>query len=342
MLFKNLSYFILFFIFLSCSSQGVKNLGNPDTTQTINCSNTNISVSKQDNIVIQHATNPVLWKGTYTKNTVKISFTKTTGNDGETITFKFVFQKENNCLKIIRAFKFYNGSKVDVSAITEMDVSEFYTKEWILDKKFSGLITYIDPHDKKVYTRKFWIEFTAQDLEIENTNYLIFNDYFANKLPIDIDINKDGIVDYKIVFEKIRDIGNRPQFNKYTIKLISTYESENKILSPIKNQSPYTVIFEAPFTSENTRHYVNDVKNALDVFYEFDAPYQNYNYYLHNNLTYKGILENSKEDYYLIKMGLGNKDYYGWIKFKFNSTLCNVEVLGTYLNTTPNQHISVN
>jgi hypothetical protein len=328
---------------LSCSSKEVaQEMEEEEVEIIINCTNTSISISEQDNIVINHATNPVVWVGTYNDNTVKIKYTKSAGVDNETETLVFIFNKVNSCLQLERGFKFYDGKEVDVSAITEIDVSEFYTKEWEIDKKFSGIVTYLDPHDKNTYSRKFWVEFTNQNFEVEDTNYSLFNNCFTDKLPVEIDLNKDEIVDFKITYELTRDIGNRPKYNKYNIKLISTNETENQILSPTKGQSPYFVIFEAPFTSEGTRQYFNGVKSDLDVFYEFDAPYQSYNYFLHNNLTNKATLENNKEDYYIVKMGLDNKEYYGWIKFKFNSTNCDVEVLDTFLNPTASEHVSVN
>jgi len=339
MLLRNLLLVLLAYLFFSCSSiTAPEEEENPDGL--VNCSNIEINISAGDNIVIPHATNPVIWEGTYNENSVKISYTKPIDTESET--FTFVFEKAGNCLKIERAFKFYDGKQVDVSAITAINVSEFYTKEWETDKKLTGLLIYTDPHDKQEYTHKFWLEFTEENYATENTNYALFEDCLSSKLPIDIDVNKDGFVDYKMIAEKVRDVGNIPQFNRYVMKLISTNENENQILSPRRNQGPYTVLFEPPFTSENTRQYFNEVKNALDIFYEFDAPYQSFNYFLNNRLTYKEFLANEKEDYYLIKMGLDAEEYYGWIQFKFNSETCTVEIIDTYLNPNADEHISVN
>lgn len=192
-----------------------------------------------------------------------------------------------------------------------------------------------------MHSKKFCTTFTEADLEIENTNYALFNDCFRTKVPIDLDINTDGIVDYKIISERVRNVGNTPQFNQYTIKLISTNENKNHILSPIKNQPPYSVIFKPPFASENKRQYFNGAKNALDVFYEFDRPSLGSNYFLNNNLTYKNFFENDKNDDYIIRMGLENENYLGWMKFTFNSSDCSIRVLDTYLNAKASEHISV-
>ena len=337
MLLKKIFFFFLLICIISCSSKETTKI----IEEEIDCINTDISISEEDNTVIPHATDPVVWSGSFNEQEVKISYTIEIGNDNETETYTFLFNKVNGCLKKLRAFKFYDGKEVDISAVTEMDFLEFYTKEWKADEKLSGYLVYTDPHDKKTYSRKFWLEFTNNDYSIEDSNYLYFNDCFTNKLPIDIDLNNDEIIDFKLIYEEINDIGNRPKYTQYTIKLVSTYEEKNKILSPRINESPYFIIFEAPFTSENTRQYFNGVKNTLDIFYEYEIPYQSFNYFLNNNLTYKEILENDKDNYYLVSMNLNDEDFYGWIKFNFNSTNCNVEVLDTFLNTNPNENISV-
>lgn len=308
---------------------------------SIICTNTIASITKEDNIVIPHATEPVLWKGTYSETSIRISFTKEISSDGESEKFMFVFDKTNDCPKLARAYKYYYGSNVDVSAITEMDVLSFNIKDWENNLKFSGTVAYKDPHNSQYFSKKFWVEFTEENLEIENTNFSFFADCFDSKLPINIDINTDGIIDYKMIYELNRNIGNKPQFSIYKIKLISNNENKNQILSPISNKIPYSVIYEAPFTSKNKVQYVNDVKDALDVFYEFDTPYQSYNYFLNNNLTYKGILGNNKDDYYIVKMEIGNQNYYGWIKVGFNSLNCQVEIIDTFLNSNAEEHISV-
>ena len=109
-----------------------------------------------------------------------------------------------------------------------------------------------------------------------------------------------------------------------------------------KNSSPYTIIFETPFSSENTRQYFVGVKNTLDIFYEFESPYENYNYFLSNNLTYKNILQNDLPDYFVISKDIGGIEYFGWIKFILDTSTCEAEVLFAYLETNPNTHVKVN
>lgn len=224
-----------------------------------------------------------------------------------------------------------------------MNINEFYIKSWGEDKTFSGIVAFTDPHNKEVYSRKFYINFPESDFKEEQTVFNYFNDCLGTKLAVDIDVNNnDEVIDFKLEVDTFSDFGNNPKFEKYTIQLISTYPEKNKILLPIKNQPPYLIAFEPPFTSGNTRQYFNGVKNELDVFYEFEPPFEKYNFFLNNLLTYKGRLGNNTDDYFLISMYLDNKTYYGWIKFKLKVQDCEVEILDTYLNSVENERVSVN
>ena len=330
-------------IFYSCEQRILIN----ETKDIIVCSSPNFVVSENDNIVIPDATTPVLWKGNYTNNSVQIGFTLGLGVDNETETFNFIFDKVDDCLKINRGYEYYYGSFVGVSALTEVDILELQVNEWIVDKKLTGNIVYRDHHDKKVYNRNFWVEFTEEDYKTETTDFNFFPECFSSKLPIFIDIDKDGITDYKIIAEQQTNSGNKPSFTAYTIKLIAVDETINQILSPTGIKPPFPVIFEPPFTSNNTRKYdANrfnsvDVKNALDVFYEFEAPYENYNFFLNNNLTYKKQFLNNIDDYYLIRLIRNDNYFYGWIKIDFNALNCNLDIVDTFLNTNANQHVKV-
>jgi hypothetical protein len=338
MLFRNFIYFFFISILCSCEeiivSEGIEGI--------IVCNTSNLATSESDNIVIPDATEPILWEGTYSDTSVKISFTKKVGNNDETETFIFVFNKVGNCLEIARAYEYYYGSNFDVSAITEMPIFDLKIKDWEIDKKFTGQITYRDHHDKQVYKTKFWLEFTEDDYEIEDKTYTSFSNCLENKLPINIDLNKDGNTDFILGYEEESNTGNTPNFSSYTIKLVSAHDDDsNLILSPKKDSSPYFIIFNPPFSSENTIKYHTGVKNTLDVFYEYEAPYQDYNYFLNNNLTYSQILEDNKVDYFLIRMTISDKHYYGWIKLNFQATSCSFNIVETYLHDVENEHIYI-
>ena len=314
---------------------------------TIVCEFSNISVTELDNIVIADANEPVLWQGTYSDTTVRINFTEKLDNHGASETMNFVFNKVDDCLQIDYGYEFYNGGIGDISAITKVDVLEFYVTEWVLNEKLAGQIVYRDHHDKLVKSLNFWYEFSISDYKIENTTFNYFSDCFLSKLPIEIDLDNDGEIDYNLTYEEELDFANRPNFTFYTIKLISTDETINQILSPRGVSIPFPVIFEPPFSTENTRSYAAnkfksvDVRNSLDVFYEFDTPFENYNFYLQNNLTYKKEFENNKDDYYAVKLIRDDENFYGWIKIDFNALDCKIEVLDTFLNSTPNKHVYV-
>ncbi|WP_397447054.1 hypothetical protein [Polaribacter sp. R77954] len=322
-------------------------IGEEGIEGTIVCNFSNLEISEADNIVIADNTAPVLWQGYYSDDAVTINFTKKLDNYGLSETLNFVFTKVDNCLQINRGFEFYNGGTGDISAITEVDVLEFYVKDWQINKKLAGQVVYRDHHDKLVKTLNFWLEFTTEDYVVTNTDYKKFSNCFGDKLPIDIDLDNDGVTDYSIRAEEVIDFANRPNFVAYNIKLVSTDEEINEILSPKGVSIPFPVIFEPPFSTENTRSYAAnkfnslDVKNSLDVFYEFSAPYENYNFFLQNNLTYKKEFENTIDDYYAVKLVRNNENYYGWIKIDFNALDCNIAVLDTYLSPNAEEHINI-
>lgn len=341
-----MKHFVVYRLFFLLILAGVLSCSKTAEVEIIEeiatCTTSEFSITSQDNIVFPHATDPTVWKGKYNIEKVKIDFTISVGTDGETEQFNFVFAKSDNCLKLDYAFKYYDGKEVDISAITTIPVDEFYIIDWKEDQLFSGVVVYRDPHNKISYTRKFWVEFSKSDKLVEETNFTYFNDCLGGKLPIDIDVNNDSFIDFKLVYEKDEDIGNAPKFSSYTVKLISTNQNKNKILSPIRNQPPYLIVYEPPFTSENKKQYFNGVKDELDVFYEFEAPFESYNFFLNNLLTYKGRLGNEKDDYFIICMELDDKTYFGWIRFSFKVLECEIEVLETFLSATENTHVSVN
>lgn len=335
---------LLLLIVISCDEE----TGTEGIEGSIICDKSDLAVNESDKILDFNSLEPVLWEGTYNEKSVRISFTKKLNNHGVSETLYFVFNKVDNCLQIDRGYEFYSGGTADVSAITEVNVLELYVQDWIIDEKLTGKVVYRDHHDKLIKEYNFWVEFSVDNYEIESTNYTYFPNCFKEKLPKDIDIDKDGVTDYTLLIDETNDIGNRPNFTSYTIRLKSQDESINEILSPRGTSIPFPVIFEPPFSSENTRSYAAnkfnsaDVKNALDVFYEFEPPYENYNFFLQNNLTYKKEFNNNLDDYYLVKLIRNDEEFYGWIKVDFSALDCEVEVIDFYLNPTANEHVFVN
>jgi hypothetical protein len=98
-----------------------------------------------------------------------------------------------------------------------------------------------------VYALTFWVEFNEENYETKDTNYTYFSDCLLNKLPIDIDVDKDGKTDYKIIYEEKRGVGNRPQLNSYAIKLTSACEEKNKILALKTGPYAYLIVLKLLF-----------------------------------------------------------------------------------------------
>lgn len=338
MLRKLFIFLFLNLIFFSCSNQQ-KIDEIEEIPGILKCETENLQITENDSIAISNASNPISWKGFYNDTSVRINFTRKVGDDGETEKFTTIFQKNNTCLKVERGYEFYDGKEVDISAITEVTMLDFSIQNYIIDEFLAGNITYIDPHDKKTYIRKFWIELQPETSESEN--FFLFENCLGDKIPIDIDMNNDKNIDFQLIAEEIKDIGNKPKFSYFTIKLISTNTTTNKILSPKRSNSPYFVIFEPPFSSENTEQYFGGVKNELDVFYQFETPYENYNYFLSNRLTYSEILSNNKKDYFVISLFVGGKRYFGWIQFEFDSANCAIKIVETFLNPIADEAVFV-
>ncbi|MAD98060.1 MAG: hypothetical protein CMB99_12105 [Flavobacteriaceae bacterium] len=332
--------FFSIFVFMSlliysCGNTEI-DLPDDNPTNTTSCPVSDITIFPGDSIAVNSLTNPIYWEGTFTDTTVEVHFTEVVDSNGETETLFFVFEK-NECLEIDRVFKYYDGKNFDTTNITEAEVLDFGIQDWTEDELISGFVTYIDPHDKRTYSRKFRTRLFAK----LPTTPLSFNDCIGQKLPIEIDLNSDGVADFSFDVETIEDVGNKPTYNEYKVVLKSN-SNNNEILSPIRNSEPYFVVFEPPFSSQNTQQYFGGVKKALDIFYEFEAPYEEYNLFLNNNLTYSEILNNNLPDYYLVSMVINGELYYGYIGFRFSSTDCRLNVLDKYLHNVPFEHIQVN
>lgn len=137
---KPFTLLLIICLTISCSTSETSEVIDNWPIDAIECVTTDISVSEEDNVVTPHATNPVVWEGSYNDETITISFTTPVGNDGETETKAFIFDKKDDCLTKNRAYEYYNGENVDISALTEMEVPEFYIKEWVVDEKLTGFV----------------------------------------------------------------------------------------------------------------------------------------------------------------------------------------------------------
>lgn len=63
--------------------------------EIIKCEKSDISVTKEDNIIFNDPTDPVLWEGSFTNDQVKLSYTVVVGQYNESETYNFIFNKVN-------------------------------------------------------------------------------------------------------------------------------------------------------------------------------------------------------------------------------------------------------
>lgn len=64
--------------------------------------------------------------------------------------------------------------------------------------------------------------------------------------------------------------------------------------------------------------------------------------FLSNTLTYREILSNNLKDYFVISLIIDGKTYFVWIQFQLDTASCKVEIIETFLNSTPNEAVFVN
>lgn len=298
-----------------------------------------LNVSAKDSIAVERDAKNIIWQGIFNATQIELFYNIPIGSAGENETLQFILNKTDNCLEIERAYKFYDGADVDISAVTAVNFKQLFVQEWVKDEFFAGVFVYEDPHDKITYTKKVWVNLTVDTTKEQNS--LDFNSCLGDKLPIAIDLDEDGTTDFELTYETTNDIGNNPRFTKYNLLLKSTDLDANQILSPQKNKAPYFVVFEPPFTSENTKQYFNGVRKDLDIFYEYESPYEIFNYFVSNRLTYYHTLTNETPDYFLVKLIRDNKDYFGWVNVSVNVQDCSIEVLQSYLSKSPNEIVRV-
>ena len=197
-IYKYITFLVFFIILISCETKNTEE----GIEGTIFCNLYDLGVSDSDNIITPSDSNPVVWKGNYSDNTVKISYTKDINKFGVSESLNFVFNKIDNCLQIDRGYEFYNGGFGDVSAITQVYVLKVTIQDWQLNGKFSGQFLtrfiIIIPWRPLIL-----VKIPPTTTFIEDTIYTDFSDCFwKNKVPKNIDLDEDRTIDHTILLKK--------------------------------------------------------------------------------------------------------------------------------------------
>ncbi|WP_250432602.1 hypothetical protein [Hanstruepera flava] len=290
------------------------------------------------------------WKGRYSDNIIELSFE---GNCGPECGAKaiFVFNKIGNCIDYNYYYTVYNqgGNIFDTRSISESFLLyELTIQEYIEDRLFVGRIS--NTHQNEIYNIDFWIELNEDDYFTEEVpEYTSFQDCLGSQTPFNIDVSNDNNPDYSIIYneEIIQYHSYEVPYLKSEINFTST-NPNNTILGYFDNfngafygglqTTVNGTILSEDFTSESDSVYIGEYHDFIG---ESEYPYKQYNIWTGrewNIYDNPGILS---DWYIVVKMILNGEPHYGYINFSILGNDCEIVIHETYLNPTPNEHITI-
>lgn len=279
------------------------------------------------------------WMVKYSENIVELSYERgySPENHGNVV---YVFKKINDCIKYDYRYEVVMGGIHPINGVYEYFIEhDLIIQEYIPDEKLVGRL--IGEYDSEIHNIDFWIDFTTDDFFVEEVpNYISFQNCLGNQLPMNIDINNDGVDDFR--FTRDEQMYENTAFPEIVPELrnavyFETISNNNAILAGFENNSlpvfteqldengseTNLVVWHADFIHENNYPYKQ---------FNFWARYSNWEPYLYSTLT---------NFHYAIKMIVNGEPHYGYVKFSLSGIDCEIIIHETYLNPTPNEHIII-
>lgn len=113
---------------------------------------------------------------------------------------------------------------------------------------------------------------------------------------------------------------------------------------PSKLPFPLKIKEEIPPANANTNVWLN-----LGILATHNAPLDRFNHWVYDQFHrhYNGqpntsLFTNNEDDYIMVFVITDGETHYGWIRLAPNFNTCSFDIDGTYLNPTPNEHVTVN
>ncbi|WP_223033291.1 hypothetical protein [Hanstruepera marina] len=279
------------------------------------------------------------WKARYSENIVELSYERgySPESHGNVI---FVFKKINNCIKFDYRYEVVMGGITpSINRVYEYFTEhDFIIQEYIPDEKLVGRL--IGEYDGEIHNIDFWIDFTTDDFFIEEVpDYISFQNCLGSQLPMNIDINNDGVDDFK--FTRDEQFLEDPAFPEIIpiLRNIIVFEADNNntILAGTYN-------LDLPVFTENLDQSGRDEDYVIwytDFIHESIYPYKQFNFWTRGYTNEPYNLSTLTNIHYAIKMMVNGEPHYGYINFSILGNDCEIIIHETYLNPTPNEHIII-
>ena len=332
-MFKKL--FLLFLtiaLFVSCLK---------DDNETLQCYYSDLGITEANgSSFLTNNGRRINWKVRHSEKFIEIYYFYGPSNGhGEYWEKGHLFERNNNCSKYLLSYNKGFGWYENLLEVRGNLNTNVVLQDWGNNGVFSGKFF----NDNS--SSNFWVKLDTNSYYNFNNNIQTTKNCIDLVTPQNIDMDGDGITDYQLL-KKEQIIGTQ-QVSSLNNSVNIEALNNNSILKG----NTIGILNEIPFSSNNQISNIHESNNILGLLIDFEPPFDRYNFWYsdhHYGINYyypyfphKGFA-NNKDDYILVKLERDGLYYYGWIKIKVNYANCQFEVLETYLNPNPNEHVSVN